>query len=287
MVGRRSVLAALVLGLVCASAGCAGVPEAIPEQQPPPLVSADPAAATPGAAGAPVPPPATTPEQPVSRWVVVLDPGHNGGNASAPEEVNRPVPAGGFWKPCNTTGTETDSGYAEHAFAFDVSRRAATVLRSAGVTVLLTRTDDLGVGPCVDARAAAANEVDADVTVSVHADGAAVGARGFHVIEPDVAPDGGNADILPASHEAAAMLRTAFAAATGATPATYPGGLVEPGLTRRNDLAGLNLTRVPAVFIECANMRDPDDAAAVTDPDWRQSAAQGIADGVLSFLGSR
>jgi hypothetical protein len=110
---------------------------------------------------------------------------------------------------------ETGSGYAEHAFAFDVSQRAAAVLRSAGVTVLLTRTDDVGVGPCVDARAAAANDVDADVAVSVHADGAAVDARGFHVIEPDVAPDGGNAAIVPASHEAAAMLRTAFAAVTG------------------------------------------------------------------------
>jgi N-acetylmuramoyl-L-alanine amidase len=74
---------------------------------------------------------------------------------------------------------------------------------------------------------------------------------------------------------------------SGATPATYPGSLVEPGLTRRDDLAGLNLARVPAVFIECANMRNPDDAAAVTDPDWRQSAAQGIAAGVLSYLASR
>ncbi|HST97554.1 MAG TPA: N-acetylmuramoyl-L-alanine amidase [Geodermatophilus sp.] len=62
---------------------------------------------------------------------------------------------------------------------------------------------------------------------------------------------------------------------------------MEPGLTRRNDLAGLNLARVPAVFIECANMRDPQDASAVTDPAWRQRAAQGIADGVLRFLASR
>jgi N-acetylmuramoyl-L-alanine amidase len=287
MAGHRRGLAALVLGLLCSSAGCAGVHPATPESRPSTVVGAARAAATPGAAGDPTPAPSTTPEQPLRQGVVVLDPGHNGGNASAPEEVNRPVPAGGFWKPCNTTGTETESGYAEHAFAFDVSRRAAALLRSEGVTVLLTRTDDVGVGPCVDARAAVANDVDAAVAVSVHADGAAVDARGFHVIEPDVAPDGGNAAIVPASHEAAAMLRTAFAAVPGATPATYPGDLVEPGLTRRDDLAGLNLARVPAVFIECANMRNPDDAAAVTDPDWRQSAAQAIAAGVLSYLASR
>jgi N-acetylmuramoyl-L-alanine amidase len=217
----------------------------------------------------------------------VLDPGHNGGNAAAPEQINQPVPAGGFTKPCNTTGTATDAGYPEHAFTFDVAQRAADLLRAAGMTVVLTRTDDSGVGPCVDARAALANDAGAALIVSVHADGAAPGARGFHVIEPALAPDGGNAAILAASQDAATSLRTAFAAATGEPPATYPGGLVEPGLTRRDDLAGLNLARTPAVFIECANMRDPQDAAAVTDPVWRQRAAQGITDGVLGYLTSR
>src|SRR5690242_3600524 len=53
--------------------------------------------------------------------VVVLDPGHNGGNAANPLEINRLVPDGrGGRKPCNTTGTATDSGYPEHAFNFDV-----------------------------------------------------------------------------------------------------------------------------------------------------------------------
>jgi N-acetylmuramoyl-L-alanine amidase len=219
--------------------------------------------------------------------VVVLDPGHNGGNAAAPAEINRQVPAGGFTKPCNTTGTATDAGYPEHAFTFDVAVRTAELLRADDVTVVLTRTDDSGVGPCVDVRAAVANNAGADLAVSIHADGAAPGAQGFHVIAPALAPDGGNAGIIEASQDAASDLRTSFGAATGETPATYPAGLVEPGLTRRDDLAGLNLARVPAVFIECANMRDPQDASAVTDPEWRQRAAHGIADGVLAFLSSR
>jgi N-acetylmuramoyl-L-alanine amidase len=210
--------------------------------------------------------------------------GHNGGNGSAPAEINRQVPAGGFTKPCNTTGTATDAGYPEHAFTLDVAVRTADLLRAEGVTVLLTRTNDAGVGPCVDVRAAIANDAGADLAVSIHADGAAVDARGFHVIEPALAPDRGNAAILAPSQDAAHELRTAFSAATGLSPATYPGGLVEPGLTRRDDLAGLNLARVPAVFVECANMRDPADASALTDPKWRQRAAQGIANGVLAFV---
>jgi N-acetylmuramoyl-L-alanine amidase len=228
----------------------------------------------------------TVPAPPTSTAVVVLDPGHNGGNASHPEESNRAVPAGGFTKPCNTTGATTDGGYPEHAFSFDVASRAAALLRREGVTVVLTRPDDGGIGPCVDARAAVANDAGADLAVSIHADGAAADAQGFHVITPAVAPDGGNASIIDPSAQAALDLRAAFGAATGQAQATYPGALVEPGLTRRNDLAGLNLARVPAVVIECANMRNAADAAAVSDASWRQRASQGITDGVLAFLGS-
>ena len=107
------------------------------------------------------------------------------------------------------------------------------------------------------------------------------------VVVLDPGHNGGNADVLAPSEAAAAALVDAFATATGSAPATYPGALVAPGLTRRDDLAGLNLARVPAVFIECANMRNAEDAAAVTDEAWRQRAAQGIADGVLAFLAGR
>ncbi len=270
------------MGVVASLAACTTAPSAM--NATPPQHSAS-ASATPLDSAPRGPMPSKSP--PMLPAVVVLDPGHNGGNASAPDEINRPVPAGGFTKPCNTTGTATGGGYPEHAFTFDVAVRTAELLRADGVTVVLTRTDDAGVGPCVNVRAALANDAEADLAVSIHADGAAAGARGFHVIEPVLAPDRGNAGILAASRDAASDLRASFGAVTGEAPATYPGGLVEPGLTRRDDLAGLNLARVPAVFIECANMRDPQDASAVTDPAWRQRAAQGIADGVLRFLASR
>ncbi|MGY1704477.1 hypothetical protein ACI79C_07885 [Geodermatophilus sp. SYSU D00697] len=64
--------------------------------------------------------------------MVVVDPGHNGGNASGPAEVGRLVPAGGFDKPRDTTGAATDAGCPEHAFTFDVAQRAAGLLRAEG-----------------------------------------------------------------------------------------------------------------------------------------------------------
>ncbi|WP_432509902.1 N-acetylmuramoyl-L-alanine amidase [Kineococcus sp. SYSU DK001] len=232
----------------------------------------------------PAPVPVSAAARPAPVPVVVLDPGHNGGNAAHPEQIAVPVPAGGFEKPCGTTGTSTDSGYPEHAYAFDVALRTADLLRARGVEVVLTRSEDTGVGPCVDARAAVANAAGAALAVSIHADGAAPTSRGFHVVEPGPAPDGGNAAVLAASDVAARDLLAAFGTATGLPRADRLGDLVEPGLTRRSDLAGLNLARTPSVLLESANMRNAEDAALLSDPAFRQTAARGIADGVSAFL---
>ncbi|WP_331272235.1 N-acetylmuramoyl-L-alanine amidase [Motilibacter aurantiacus] len=237
------------------------------------------------AAGAPTSAQARPPAPlPLEGRRIVLDPGHNGDNALHPEVTGRPVDAGGFSKPCNTTGTATDAGYPEHAFAFDVARRAATILRGLGATVSLTRPDDSGVGPCVDRRARIANERRAEVVVSIHADGASSRARGFHVIEPGLAPDRGNLRVLGASDELARALRASFGGVTGLPRATYAGGLREPGLARRSDLAGLNLARQAATLVECGNMRNSSDASFLSSASGRGKAARGIAEGVLAYL---
>ena len=70
--------------------------------------------------------------------------------------------------------------------------------------------------------------------------------------------------MVGASHRLALKLRGSFKAESGLPYATYTAG--GDGLVTRKDLGGLNLSRRPSVFIECANMRNDADAAAVTDP---------------------
>ena len=213
--------------------------------------------------------------------VVVLDPGHNGGNARAAAQINRLVPIGqGQKKACNTTGTATNSGYAEAAFTWDVAKRARALLRSRGASVTLTRQDNTSVGPCVNVRAQIANRAHADATVSIHADGAAAGARGFHVIEPARIP-GLTDDIFAPSHRLALALRERFRVVTGEPYANYIG---TRGLDRRSDLGGLRLADVPAVFIECGNMRNASDARRLTSAADRERIARGIVDGIARFL---
>ena len=218
---------------------------------------------------------------PLTGRVVALDAGHNALNGRYPLRDNALVPAGGFRKACNTTGTSTQAGYPEHAYAWSVVTRAADLLRAQGARVVLTRPDDASFGPCVNERAAISNGARADLMISVHADGGPTDGYGFHVIEPALAPDGGNAGILDSSARLGVVLRSAFAAATGEPYSTYTGS---QGFTRRSDLAGLNLSRVPAVFIECGNMRNADDARKLTATVFQQHAAQAIADAAVAFL---
>jgi N-acetylmuramoyl-L-alanine amidase len=223
-------------------------------------------------------PTTTTPAPTTPAPVVVLDPGHNGGNAANPGVINAPVPDGtGGTKPCNTTGTSTDAGYPEHAFTWDTALRVRDLLTAAGVQVVLTRQDDTGVGPCVDVRGQLGAQVGAAAFVGIHGDGAAAGSRGFHVITSSLDP--GGPQVAAGTAALAADLRDALTAVEPVSD--YLG---TDGLDSRGDLAGLNLNTVPAVYVECGNMRNAADAALMSSEPGRQALAAQLAAGVLAFL---
>nr|WP_243708717.1 N-acetylmuramoyl-L-alanine amidase [Actinomadura sp. GC306] len=233
-----------------------------------------------GGGGGDEAPPTASAESSVDGKVIVVDPGHNGGNADHPEEINKQVSVGNGRKACDTTGTTTADGYTEHAFTWDVANRLAKVLRDKGAEVEFTRESDDGVGPCITERAATGGRVGADAAVSVHGDGGPGSGRGFHVIVPVAV--GENAGIVDGSVRLGQAIREAYRAGTGMPYSTYIG---EDGLDRRDDLGGLNLAKVPTTFIECGNMSNPEDAAKMSDPSFRQRMADSIAQGFEIYFG--
>ncbi|WP_284434291.1 N-acetylmuramoyl-L-alanine amidase [Streptomyces sp. TUS-ST3] len=216
--------------------------------------------------------------------VVVIDPGHNLTNFRHTAEINRKVDIGTNRKECDTTGTSTNSGYAEAAFTLDVAHRLRTLLEKQGAKVELTQDGDRPYGPCVDERARIGNTAKADAVVSIHADGAGAGQRGYHVILPGRVHRGiaDTRRIVAPSAVLGERIADDFGRVTGTKPSNYIGH--GTGLDTRTDLGGLNLSTVPKVFIECGNMRDSKDAALLTSAAWRQKAAQGISEGIVSFL---
>jgi N-acetylmuramoyl-L-alanine amidase len=222
----------------------------------------------------------TAPSGTLAGKTIAIDPGHNGGNASHPDEINRQVDAVTEKKPCDTTGTATNDGYPESAYTFDVAQRLAALLRAGGARVVLTRTNDSGVGPCITERAVIGNQAHADAAVSIHADGGPATGRGFHVIEPALVA-GHTEPILAPSRRLGEALRAAYLAGTGMPTSTYIG---HDGIDVRSDLGGLNLSTVPKVFIECGNMRNATDAALLESPAFRQKAAAALLQGIVAFL---
>ncbi len=221
--------------------------------------------------------------KPLTGRVVVIDPGHQLGNHNFPAKINRLVPAGGFRKPCNTTGTATRGGFAEATFAWRVSLRLKTQLERLGARVVLTRqvNSQKRWGPCVDRRGRAGNKIPADLKISVHGDGSyAAGAQGFHVIAPtDRKP--WTHDIYEPSRRLALLARSSLVR-KGVPRANYIAG--GDGLDFRGDLGTLNLSNVPTVMVELGNMKNAADARRMTTAKGRAAYAAALARAVRLFL---
>jgi N-acetylmuramoyl-L-alanine amidase len=236
-----------------------------------------------GTSTTPTTPPVKAPSLPLAGRTITVDPGHNGGNFTHSSEIARPVPDGNGTKECDTTGTAAPDGYRETDFNWSVGRRLRVLLEAAGAKVVMTRSSNTGVGPCVNERAAIGNRAHSDVSISIHADGGPTGGSGFAVLIPAAIPGGGDRAILAPSRRFGIDLRGALIG-IGLHTSTYDG---QDGLAPRTDLGGLNLSRVPKVFVEVANMQNHADEAPMETAGYRQRVARALLAGIERFLPSR
>ena len=176
-----------------------------------------------------------------------IDPGHNGRNYTDPGFIDRTIWNGREYEDCDTTGTETDGGYTEAQFNFNVAEYLAADLRAEGAKVVLTRTSNDGVGPCVTTRSQSIDRAHANVAIDIHADGGPPGGRGFAVLEP--VADGINDHVIAASR-------------------VFGHDVIE---------------RFRAV-IECGNMRNSTDAALLVRSTFQRSAAHALAEAIGGYL---
>jgi len=243
-------------------------------------VAASPAALR-ASASSPAPRASTQPSAaPLAGITVGIDPGHNGLNGSDPSFINHLIWNGRESETCDTTGTQTASGYTEARFNFNVARYLRAALLADGARVLMTRTNNHGVGPCVNRRAQMLNDSGARVAIDIHADGGPAWGRGFTVLEP--VADGPNDHVIRSSERFGRDVRAAILARTSMPVSDYYGS---NGIQFRDDLAGLNLTTVPKVLIESGNMVNATDAALLTSPRFQRQLAAALLSAILAFLG--
>ncbi|MGD0686286.1 MAG: N-acetylmuramoyl-L-alanine amidase [Streptosporangiaceae bacterium] len=275
----RILAAAAATGLItsaCSAGAGSGASPASPATSTPSAT----AASTPSATATSTP--AAARAKPLAGKVVGIDPGHNGLNGTDPAYIDRQIWNGRFWEDCDTTGTETDSGYTEAQFNFNVASYLRGYLRRAGARVVMTRRNNHGVGPCVNRRAEIIDRAHASVAIDIHADGGPSWGRGFTVLEP--VADGPNDKVITASVRFGRDVRSAFLAGTPMQRSDYYG---QDGVIFRDDLAGLNLTTVPKVLIECGNMRNAADAALLTTASVQRQIARALDAAITRFLTHR
>ena len=218
--------------------------------------------------------------EPLAGKIIGIDPGHNGGNFTDPGSIGQQIWNGRESEACDTTGTDTPGGYTEALFNFNVASYLSADLHGDGARVVMTRTTNNGVGPCVNRRAQIINRAGANVAIDIHADGGPPAGRGFTVLEP--VGDGPNDSVIASSQRFGSDVRQAFLAGTAMPVSTYGGA---DGIMPRDDLAGLNLTRVPKVLIECGNMRNATDASLLASARFQRLVASALAAAIIRFLG--
>jgi len=281
LTGRRGLAARLLIVAsvgAAAMAGCStgrasGAAPRPASPVPGATTSARPAASQPADPG----PAATT----LAGQTIGIDPGHNGGNVADPAFINSIIWNGRENETCDTTGTQTDGGYTEASFNWNVARYLQADLRRAGARVVMTRHSNSGVGPCVTGRARILNRGGATVALDIHADGGPAWGRGFTVLEP--VADGPNDRIITASERLADGVRAALLRYTSMPVSNYYG---HDGLIFRDDLAGLNLATEPKVLVECGNMRNPTDARLLTASWFQRRLARALEAALVAFLGA-
>ena len=205
--------------------------------------------------------------------VVVVDPGHDQlanlrTEPNGPGSSTRKIFDGG-----GTHGVVT--GIREPDLTLAVSLRLRTLLRRAGVRVVMTRARTAGESMGNVARARIANRAHAALFLRVHADGAASSdARGTHTLTPALRR-GWTDDVYRASRRAAGLVQTELVRALG-----FP----DRGIQERSDFTGFNWADVPVILVELGFMTSPAEDRALARPAVRQRAALGLCRGTLRFL---
>ena len=187
-------------------------------------------------------PPAAEEEEALS-GLVVLDPGHGGSANGA-----------------------AYGGVAEKDLNLAIASQAARLLEEAGLTVVMTRSDDRDVP--LYRRSGLANSLGADLFVSVHCNASLTNpeARGVYTAAAERQSEGW---VL------AEVLRQTMMAAAGAE---------DMGTEPRPNLAVLRTAQVPAALVECGYMSTPAELALLAAPDYQLQLAHGIAEGVVTYL---
>lgn len=205
------------------------------------------------------------------KHIICINPGHQ---AKANTSKEKQSPSSNIYKMKVTGGTSgVSTGISESKTVLEVGLKLKEILENKGYEVVMTRTSQ-DINLSNQQRAKIGNEAQADLTISLHLNGIeSSSANGAFTICGSNSGDTKN--IYSKSNKAAKSIINAYCKETG---------INNQGVSYRKDLTGLNWSTVPAIYIEMGYMSNPNEDKKVTNSNFQNKMAKGIANGIDNYF---
>lgn len=177
-----------------------------------------------------------------------------------------------------STGTRgVSSEVWEYELVLEVAFKLESALKDLDYQVALTR-DRHDVHITNKERGEMAEELGADILVSLHADGSSItSAQGVSVLSPASNVSFIDEDRADISKTLSTLIVDELAKSTGAR---------NRGVHFRNNLSILNWSAVPSSLVEIGFMTNPEEDEKMQTEAYQEKIAQGIANGIHKYFNS-
>lgn len=202
--------------------------------------------------------------------IIVIDAGHGINSYNKQELI---APNSSKTKIAFVSGT-SGVNQTEEQLNLSVALKLQKVLEDKGAIVHMTRSEHECDMTNVE-RAVFANELNADISVKIHADGNnSSSVHGVSVLVPGTQYITDN-NVIEKSKVAGELILDAFVKETGAA---------NRGISIRNDLTGFNWTKIPIVLVEMGFMTNPEEDKQMETEEYQDKMVQGIASGLEKYF---
>ena len=210
--------------------------------------------------------------KPLSGKKILIDSGHQGKGNLEKEPI---APGSTEMKTKVTNGTTgVATGIPEYVFTLEMGLKLKESFTEVGAEVFLVR-EDHNVNLSNRDRALMGNDLDVDLIIKIHADGADdENIRGISILYPSM-DSKYTEKIAQRSQLAASYVLESLIENTLA---------MSRGLRERKDITGFNWSEVPVILIECGYMSNPQDDKLLNSPAYQEQLTKGILEGTITYF---
>lgn len=204
--------------------------------------------------------------------VIVIDPGHQTKSNSEKE----PIGPGASQTKAKVTGGATGvaTGKTEYQLNLEVSLKLKAVLEQKGYKVIMTRTTN-DVNLSNSERAQIANNANAAAFIRIHANSVDSGSVKGVLTMCQTANNPYNGNLASQSYSLSKAVLDNFVSETGA---------INKGVTRTDDMSGINWCTVPTTIVEMGFMSNSEEDRLMATDDYQNKMVSGIVKGIEQFL---